>query len=61
MLTKKEVLLQARTCLGKYCKGCEICDGRACRNQIPGPGAKQLREVEGDPCADGYALFKSPG
>ncbi|NBH73246.1 alpha-hydroxy-acid oxidizing protein [Clostridiaceae bacterium] len=39
-MTQKEVLEQARTCLGPYCKGCETCNGRACRNQIPGPGAK---------------------
>ncbi len=39
-MTQREVLEQARICLGPYCKGCEICNGRACRNQIPGPGAK---------------------
>lgn len=22
------------------CKACPVCDGRACRNRIPGPGAK---------------------
>ena len=54
MLTKKEVLLQARTCLGKYCKGCEICDGRACRNQIPGPGAKGV----GDTAIRNYEKWK---
>lgn len=26
------------------CKACPICNGRACRNQIPGPGAKGLGE-----------------
>ena len=54
MLTKKEVLLQARTCLGKYCKGCENCDGRACRNQIPGPGAKGV----GDTAIRNYEKWK---
>lgn len=39
-MTQQEVLEQARTCLGKYCKGCAVCNGRACRGQIPGPGAK---------------------
>ncbi len=39
-MTQKEVLENARTCLGVHCKGCEICNGRVCRNQIPGPGAK---------------------
>lgn len=35
-----EVLKNAKTCLGPYCKGCPTCNGLACRNQIPGPGAK---------------------
>lgn len=39
-MTYQEVLEQARTCIGSYCKACPVCDGRACRNQIPGPGAK---------------------
>ena len=36
----QEVLENARECIGKYCKACPVCNGRACRNQIPGPGAK---------------------
>lgn len=39
-MTYKEVLEQAKGCIGSYCKACEICNGKACRNQIPGPGAK---------------------
>lgn len=39
-MTQREVLEQARASLGPYCKGCEICNGLACRNQIPGPGSK---------------------
>ena len=35
-----EVLENARTCIGKYCKACPVCNGMACRNQMPGPGAK---------------------
>ncbi len=35
-----EVLAQARECIGKYCKACPVCNGKACSNQIPGPGAK---------------------
>lgn len=35
-----EVLENARTCIGKYCKACNVCNGVACRNVIPGPGAK---------------------
>lgn len=34
-----EVVEKARAELGK-CKGCNICDGRACKNLMPGPGAK---------------------
>ena len=39
-MTYEEVLRQARTCIGEYCKACPVCDGRACSNKVPGPGAK---------------------
>lgn len=39
-MTYEEILAQARTCMGAYCKACPVCSGKACRNQIPGPGAK---------------------
>lgn len=39
-MTYNEVLEQARGCIGKYCKACPVCNGKACSNQIPGPGAK---------------------
>ena len=39
-MTQEEVLKNARTCLGPYCKGCPVCNGRACKNTMPGPGAK---------------------
>lgn len=39
-MTYEEVLQQARTCIGEYCKACPVCNGRACSNKIPGPGAK---------------------
>lgn len=35
-----DVLKEARTCIGSYCKACNVCNGMACKNQIPGPGAK---------------------
>lgn len=35
-----EVLEQARTCIGPYCKACTVCNGIACKNTMPGPGAK---------------------
>ena len=37
-----EVLEQARGNVGPYCKVCPVCNGRACGNQVPGPGAKGL-------------------
>lgn len=37
-----EVLANARGCVGQYCKACNICNGIACRNSIPGPGAKGI-------------------
>lgn len=35
-----ECIENARKRIGNYCKACPECNGRACRNQIPGPGAK---------------------
>lgn len=39
-MTYEEIIKQARADLGSYCKGCLVCDGRVCKNTIPGPGAK---------------------
>ena len=36
----QEILKNARTCMGPYCKACPVCNGQACKNTIPGPGAK---------------------
>lgn len=41
----KELLENARGCIGKYCKACPVCNGRACGNQIPGPGAKGVGDT----------------
>ena len=35
-----EVLENARSCSGPYCKVCPVCNGRACANSMPGPGCK---------------------
>ena len=35
-----EIAASARGNIGPYCKACNKCDGRGCRAQIPGPGAK---------------------
>lgn len=36
----QEILENARTCMGPYCKACPVCNGKACTSQMPGPGAK---------------------
>ncbi|MBE6940043.1 MAG: alpha-hydroxy-acid oxidizing protein [Ruminococcaceae bacterium] len=38
----QQILQQARTCIGPYCKACPVCNGQACKNTIPGPGAKGM-------------------
>jgi isopentenyl diphosphate isomerase/L-lactate dehydrogenase-like FMN-dependent dehydrogenase len=44
-MTYQEVMEQAKTCVGPYCKACAICNGRACRNQVPGPGSKGVGDT----------------
>ncbi len=39
-MTYQEILANARTCMGPYCKSCPVCNGAACKSTIPGPGAK---------------------
>ena len=41
-MTYQEVLANARGAMGPYCKACPICNGVACKNTVPGPGAKGL-------------------
>ena len=41
-MTYPEVLAAARGCIGPYCKACPVCNGLACKNTVPGPGAKGL-------------------
>ena len=41
-MTYQEVLEQARGAMGPYCKACPVCNGLACRNTVPGPGAKGI-------------------
>ena len=40
-----EVLAEAKTCIGNYCKACPVCNGVACKNQIPGPGSKGVGDT----------------
>lgn len=49
-----EVLKNARTCIGPYCKACVECNGKACKNQIPGPGSKGI----GDTAIRNYDKWK---
>ena len=53
-MTQEEVLNNARTCLGPYCKGCPVCNGRACKNIMPGPGSKG----EGDTAIRNYEKWR---
>ena len=39
-MTYQEVLQNASGKMGPYCKVCNVCNGKACRNTLPGPGAK---------------------
>lgn len=53
-MTYQEVLNHARDTIGEYCKACPVCNGIACRNQMPGPGAKGT----GDTAARNYAKWQ---
>ena len=39
-MTYQQVLENARTCIGPYCKAGNDCYGKVCRNTMPVPGAK---------------------
>lgn len=36
----QDVLKSARDQMGPFCKSCPVCNGKACGNTMPGPGAK---------------------
>ena len=38
-MTYQEVIEKARSVMGPNCRVCPVCDGRACRGEIPGLGA----------------------
>ena len=44
-MTYQEMMENAKLSMGFYCKACPVCDGRACKNQIPGPGAKGVGDT----------------
>ena len=49
-----ECIENARTRIGNYCKACPECNGRACKNQMPGPGSKGI----GDTAVRNYDKWK---
>lgn len=49
-----ECIENARAKIGSYCKACPECNGRACKNQMPGPGAKGI----GDTAIRNYDKWK---
>ena len=49
-----ECIENARKKIGNYCKACPECNGRACKNQMPGPGAKGI----GDTAIRNYDKWK---
>ena len=44
-MTYQEVLSNAREAMSKNCKACPVCNGRACTNHVPGPGAKGVGDT----------------
>lgn len=44
-MTYEEVLEKAKGTMGKNCIPCPVCNGKACSNHIPGPGAKGVGDV----------------
>ena len=40
-----DIASAARPSIGGRCKACPVCDGRACKGAIPGPGAKGSGDV----------------
>lgn len=44
-MTYQEVLANARECLNPNCKSCPVCNGKACGNRVPGPGAKGIGDT----------------
>lgn len=53
-MTYEEMLNNAKTCMGPYCKACDVCNGKVCRNQMPGPGSKGI----GDTAMRNYDKWK---
>lgn len=41
----QETIQNARGNIGPFCKACPVCDGVACKNIMPGPGAKGVGDL----------------
>ena len=41
----QEVVKNARGNIGPFCKACSVCNGAACKNTMPGPGAKGVGDL----------------
>ena len=44
-MTYDEIVKAAQGCIGDKCHACYTCNGRACRNTVPGPGAKGVGDT----------------
>lgn len=53
-MTYQEVMENAKSASGPYCKVCPVCNGRACGSQMPGPGSKGI----GDTAIRNYDAWK---
>lgn len=54
IMTYDEILKSARECIGDKCFACPVCNGKACGNKLPGPGAKGI----GDAAVRNYEAWK---
>ena len=46
MKTMKEIKQEAKTKMSK-CRACPVCNGLACRGEVPGPGGKDPGQADG--------------
>ena len=44
-MTYMEMLAEARTAMEGKCSACPVCNGRTCKNRMPGPGAKGVGDT----------------
>lgn len=44
-MTYNEIVKNAQECIGDKCKACYVCNGKACKNTVPGPGSKGVGDT----------------